>query len=237
MLKLITTSWDDGHVLDFKLAALLQKYSLPATFYIPQYNPERAVMAPRQVQALANDFEIGGHTLNHTRLYTKNSATIQKEVQGSYRWLQDLLGRPPVSFCFPGGVYNHTSAAAVFNCGYRVARTTELFSVKPFAKGIVLPTTLQVYPHSATTYAGHLGKRRKWASLLHWLKNGAEKDLVALAEYHLGRTIKNGGCFHLWGHSWEIEEHRLWGRLELIFQAIAARPGFTYSTNGGLAEN
>ena len=237
MSKLITTSWDDGHVLDFKLAALLQKYNLPGTFYIPQSNPERAVMLPRQVQALAADFEIGGHTLNHTRLYTKNGPTLQKEIRGSYLWLQDLLGEPPASFCFPGGVYNRTSAAAVFECGYRVARTTELFSVKPFVKGTVLPTTLQVYPHSKATYAKHLGKRRKWATLLHWLKHHPEKDLVTLTNYHLERVSQNGGCFHLWGHSWEIEAHGLWGQLELLFQAIAARPGFTYTANRGLAEN
>ena len=32
---LITTSWDDGHPLDLRLAELLHKYDVPATFYIP----------------------------------------------------------------------------------------------------------------------------------------------------------------------------------------------------------
>ncbi len=31
----ITTSWDDGHPLDFRVAELLSKYGLRGTFYIP----------------------------------------------------------------------------------------------------------------------------------------------------------------------------------------------------------
>ncbi len=34
MKKIVTTSWDDGHKLDLKLAHLLQKYNMPATFYV-----------------------------------------------------------------------------------------------------------------------------------------------------------------------------------------------------------
>src|SRR4051794_21779274 len=32
----ITTSWDDGHPLDIRIAELLAKYDLPGTFYIPR---------------------------------------------------------------------------------------------------------------------------------------------------------------------------------------------------------
>ena len=42
-MKIITTSWDDGHPLDFKLAELLNKYNLKGTFYIPRSNAEHRV--------------------------------------------------------------------------------------------------------------------------------------------------------------------------------------------------
>ncbi|HEX8462240.1 MAG TPA: polysaccharide deacetylase family protein, partial [Segetibacter sp.] len=105
-MKLITTSWDDGHILDFKIAELLTKYNLQGTFYIPRQNDERPVMNETQLLAIAKDFEIGGHTLNHVRLYTKNKAVWDHEIRGSYLWLQQLLGYNPVSFCFPGGHYS-----------------------------------------------------------------------------------------------------------------------------------
>ena len=31
----ITTSWDDGHPLDLRVAELLAKYGLQGTFYVP----------------------------------------------------------------------------------------------------------------------------------------------------------------------------------------------------------
>jgi peptidoglycan/xylan/chitin deacetylase (PgdA/CDA1 family) len=138
MKKLITTSWDDGHVLDLRLAELLQKYKLPATFYIPQINPERAVMPPHLIQSLAKSFEIGGHTLHHVRLRSANKELLEKEIKGSYIWLGHLLGESPVSFCFPGGVFDQTTVKYVFSSGYQLARTTELFCTTLFQQVVLL---------------------------------------------------------------------------------------------------
>ena len=33
--------------------------------------------------------------------------------------------------------------------------------------------------------------------------------------------IKNGGIWHLWGHSWEIDENNDWKKLEDIFREIS----------------
>ena len=37
---IVTTSWDDGHKLDLKLAALLKKYNIKGTFYISPHDNE-----------------------------------------------------------------------------------------------------------------------------------------------------------------------------------------------------
>jgi len=34
----VTTSWDDGSVIDLRLGALLTKYGMEGTFYIPNYS-------------------------------------------------------------------------------------------------------------------------------------------------------------------------------------------------------
>src|SRR2546422_1106628 len=64
----VTVSVDDGHPSDIATAALLCKFGLRATFYVPRINPERPVMAPPQIIELASMFEIGGHTLSHVQL-------------------------------------------------------------------------------------------------------------------------------------------------------------------------
>lgn len=230
-MKYITTSWDDGHVLDFKLADLLNKYNLPGTFYIPKSNAEHEVMTPQQVAELAKGFEIGGHTLSHIRLHTTDNQTLEYEIAGSYNWLSDLLGDAPVSFCFPGGVFHNEAVAVVYKSGYKVARTTELLSTKTQLHNRLTPTTLQVYEHTAFTYTKHLVKRGRLTNLIQWLNNASLQKLPSLTETYLNRVEKYGGCFHLWGHSWEIEELSLWGKLEELFRIMSNREGFSYVAN------
>lgn len=234
-MKLITTSWDDGHVLDFKLAELLNKYNLRGTFYIPKTNAEHQVMAATQILELAKQFEIGGHTLHHTRLSMKNRQQIDAEVYGCFNWLHHLLGYPPVSFCFPGGIFSPESVAAVFECGFKVARTTELLSVEKQTNHRLVPTTLQVYDHSAVTYLKHLVKRQRWQNMARWLSSNSLYNLQMLTEDYLNKIETSGGCFHLWGHSWEIEKYQLWNKLETIFKTISNRPNFTYIPNRAMS--
>lgn len=188
-------------------------------------------MTNAQITELAKQYEIGGHTINHIRLYRQNEALLRTEVEGSFNWLKELLGYDPVSFCFPGGIYNGPAVAAVFNSGYKLARTTELLSIHYSSDEKLISTTLQVYEHSGFTYFKHLVKRSKWINLVKWLSLNSLDNLVKLSEDYLNEVLKKNGCFHLWGHSWEIEENRLWKKLEEIFKAISNRPDFTYIQN------
>ena len=234
-MKCITTSWDDGHVLDFRLAELLNKYNIPGTFYIPKSNAEHKVMLPQQVAELAKEFEIGGHTLSHIRLHTTNIKMLEYEIAGSYKWLSDLLGDAPVSFCFPGGVFHGEAINMVYQSGYKIARTTELLSTKMQVHNHLTPTTLQVYEHNAFTYTKHLLKRGRFANLVQWLSTTSFQKLPSLTDGYLSLVEKNGGCFHLWGHSWEIEELGLWGKLEELFRIMSNRNGFSYVANKEIA--
>ena len=50
-----------------------------------------------------------------------------------------------------------------------------------------------------------------------------------------GRTLRHGGVFQLWGHSWEIEQERQWDRLEKLLATIAAnKDKVTSMTNSEL---
>src|SRR3954447_24640572 len=63
----ITTSWDDGHPLDARVAELLAKYNLPGTFYVPRTS-EYGTMSAGQLVELSSAFEIGAHTVRHVVL-------------------------------------------------------------------------------------------------------------------------------------------------------------------------
>jgi peptidoglycan-N-acetylglucosamine deacetylase len=229
-LKVITTSWDDGHPLDFRLAELLNKYKLKGTFYIPKSNAEHSVMSEEAIQELAQQFEIGGHTLTHARLGSLSKQRVDEEVKGCYHWLTRLLGTSPVSFCFPGGVYNAAVIESVKMAGFKVLRTTELLSINP-SLGALMPTTLQVYEHTKFTYLKHLVKRKKIINLLVWLNSFASSKLPFMVDHYLNKINKEGGCLHIWGHSWEIEENNLWKKLEQVFKQVSNLSDFRYEPN------
>lgn len=233
-MKIITTSWDDGHPKDFKIAELLDKYGLAGTFYIPKTNQEAQVMSEQSIVELSKYFEIGGHTLSHVRLHSTSRNFLEKEIKGCYTWLEELVGYAPSSFCFPGGVYNQAGIASVIDAGFETFRTTRLLSVKP-AKGFELSTTLQVYQHQRTAYFRHLLKRAKFINLFQWMKNKAETDLLKLTDFYLKEIEEKGGCFHLWGHSWEIERFGLWKNLEALLHKLSGLGGFQNLANKDLA--
>src|SRR5436190_13479271 len=87
----ITTSWDDGHPLDLRVAELLAKYDLRGTFYVPR-SAERGTMTAAQIRELSGAFEVGAHTLHHVVLTRAPEAQARQEIAGSKSWLEDLTG-------------------------------------------------------------------------------------------------------------------------------------------------
>jgi peptidoglycan/xylan/chitin deacetylase (PgdA/CDA1 family) len=232
MTRYITTSWDDGHPSDQRLADLLQKYDLKGTFYIPQINPGHRVMRETEIVDLSARFEIGAHTLRHLNLKRLPAHQAAEEIKGSFLWLRNLLSKDPVSFCPPFGKYSERSLALIYAAGFRIVRTTELLS--PRSSAGVLPTTVQMYEHRPFTYFKHLLKRRQWRNFDLWGRAGFAADNERLVRHYLEYIYEHGGCLHLWGHSWELDSHDYWPKLERIFSIISRLPGFTYVENGQL---
>src|SRR5437016_2462370 len=103
--KFVSISVDDGHPTDLRTRDLLQKYGLQATFYIPARNAEREVLPPAVVRQLSTGFEIGAHTFNHVALKHLPAEKAWLEIKQGKDWLEDVLGRPVHSFCYPRGKF------------------------------------------------------------------------------------------------------------------------------------
>jgi peptidoglycan/xylan/chitin deacetylase (PgdA/CDA1 family) len=239
----ITTSWDDGHPLDLRLAELLSKYDLPATFYIPLRNG-REVLSSAQIREISTSFEIGGHTLNHCDLTSVPNEVGQREITECKHALEQMTGMPCTSFCFPLGHFRREHLKQVKKAGYRVSRTVELMSLAPpkLRDGtLLMPTTIQAVPAGLPTYIRNSMKRFRPLNLVRYLQ--CEKgDWVSTAEAVLGQALKAGGVFHFWGHSWEIEKHQAWKGVERVFAMLSqsrgrAVFGSNSSISGALANN
>jgi peptidoglycan/xylan/chitin deacetylase (PgdA/CDA1 family) len=228
----LTTSWDDGHRCDVRLARMLKEHGLKATFYVAPENHEFAkedLLSLPEIRDLSRDFEIGAHSMTHRRLPTISEQEAAREIIESKAVLEQVIGKEIKSFCYPGGAYTKLHVQLVKDTGYRYARTVARYTFKvedPYEAG----TSLHVYNHRFGFDLWQTARFVKFQPVkvlrcLEW---------EALAKAMFDRVIKEGGIYHIWGHSWEIDEHSDWEALENVFRYISANPKVSYVTNGEL---
>ena len=224
MTVVFTTSWDDGHPLDLRLAEVLARHGIRGTFYAPRRNIEgRAVMSTTELRELAQGFEIGGHTLEHVRLDAIGLHQARSQVLDGKARIEDELGAPIIGFCYPGGTHNASIREIVRSAGFRYARTTDNFHAAPPHDPFRTPTTLQLFPHDHTTYLKNFIRGRQWGARRSLFKMSLTAEtLDQLLARLLAAVAADGGVFHLWGHSWEIEERQLWTVLDRFLARVAA---------------
>jgi peptidoglycan/xylan/chitin deacetylase (PgdA/CDA1 family) len=214
------------------VAALLENYGMPGTFYVAPANREIPLsrrLDARGIGDLSRTFEIGGHTMTHPRLTTLPLTESEREVVTGRRFLQDCTGQPITAFCYPGGCYDARHPALVAAAGFTLARTVERHVTRLGPSPFEVGTTFHAYRHlsdpmAAWRMAGARGGRA-WRYYRDW-------DTWAIACFD--RVFQTGGVYHLWGHSWEIDSRHDWLRLERVLKHVSGRPDVRYVDNSGL---
>jgi len=218
----ITTSWDDGNPSDLRVAELLVKHGLQGTFYVPKV-AKTGTMIAAQIRDLSSVFEMGAHTLHHVALTGLMKDEAWREISDSKSWLEDTIGRSCRMFCPPSGEFSREHVRMIQRAGFIGLRTTELGSLdhpRERTDFVLMPTTLQAYPHGLLAVARNAAKRFAFTNLWRLVANGRAADWPMLARCLLRRVLDEGGVFHLWGHSWEVGEADQWTRLEEVLQAM-----------------
>ncbi|HEV2339195.1 MAG TPA: polysaccharide deacetylase family protein [Patescibacteria group bacterium] len=229
---IVTTSWDDGHKLDRKLALLLKKYNIKGTLYVSPLNHEFAkkdLLSKIDMVSLSKNFEIGAHTMHHLHLSQIPLQLADKEIRDSKKYLENIIHKRVQSFCYPYGDYNENIAKLVEKNGFLLARTTKRYSFVLPDNLFSIPTTFHTYNHysdihKVLQFSGlHVSRILRYTS---W--DNLAKDLF---DY----TAEKKTVFHLWGHSWEFEKFNSWEKLENVFRYIANRKNVYYMSNAEAA--
>ena len=222
---IFTTSWDDGHPLDLKLAELLRRYNVPATFYIPINNPERECMNPQEIREIAQEFDIGGHSYTHMKLTRMSPDEVKREITSGKERLEEIIGRKLISFCYPWGHFNGRIIDITRGAGFIGARTVQLFARNPrdpFRVGTMVYAGDLWFP----AYIKHAVASLDSALSLFLLKDNLYfRHWDRIAVETLRFIIENGGVWHLWGHSWEIDKNNDWQKLEAVLMEIGRLAG------------
>lgn len=222
MRGVLTTSWDDGHPLDQRVADLLAKYGLAGTFYVP-FKHSRPLMTDSEMRELCKSFELGAHTVSHTVLTTVSAKTAEFEIAESKKRIENVTGYSCDVFCFPSGRFRASHIDMVRRAGFRCARTVELLSTDfpRTAAGVhLIPTTVQAKSHNSSVYLKNAARRFALGNFVRFALSARAGNWVETAKALLKAVAERGGVFHLWGHSWEIEEHQQWSQLEEVLRQM-----------------
>jgi peptidoglycan/xylan/chitin deacetylase (PgdA/CDA1 family) len=106
---------------------------LRALFNPPPVAASDLPMTKQQVAELAADglFDIGGHTVTHPVLPALDPCERRVEILSGKLACEQLANRPVAGFAYPHGAVDAGSRAAVQECGFEWACSTEPRSVSP----------------------------------------------------------------------------------------------------------
>ncbi|MBU2222001.1 MAG: polysaccharide deacetylase family protein, partial [Candidatus Omnitrophica bacterium] len=129
----LAITFDDGYWDNYTYAfPVLKKYNLPATIFLitdeignkvglgDKLNWEDVILM--QDSGLIN---FGSHTLSHHVLTEiRSEDELRKEILSSKKILEERLGRPINTFCYPKGFFNQRVKELVKEAGYKAAVAT-----------------------------------------------------------------------------------------------------------------
>jgi peptidoglycan/xylan/chitin deacetylase (PgdA/CDA1 family) len=118
--KPIVLSFDDGYPGDWRYALPI----LRAHHFAGVLNLQIGNLVPKRVRDLIRGgWEVDAHTFTHPDLRQVGASQLRREVAGARHWLQGTFGVGVPAFCYPFGLYDARTVAAVRRAGYVVAET------------------------------------------------------------------------------------------------------------------
>ena len=125
--KPVILTFDDGYA-DFYTTALpiLRSHGFVAVSYVVSgFVGWPGYMTSAQIrEADRSGMEIGSHTVNHANLANVSAGAVRTQIVQSKEFLEQVVGHPVSSFCYPSGKYTSAVASAVAAAGYHDATTT-----------------------------------------------------------------------------------------------------------------
>ena len=136
--------------------------------------------------------------------------------------IEEGIGRPVTSFCYPYGAYTDEHPDMVRSAGFISARTVERFRTDRPTDLFRMGTTTHAYRHLVDGPQIVRRTRSPRRGSRPCGETGSSSGAGCFEE-----TCATGGVFHLWGHSWEVDANDDWSRL-----AVGARRDLDHDVVG-----
>lgn len=194
----LRVSCDDGRKEMLEVAKLLDMYGLKGIFYIAPFE-SACNLTGRDIKDLASRHEIGGHTLNHTRLTEVDIEKAEMEIVEGKKELEEIIERKIYKFAFPRGWYSDALKLLVRSAGFTEARTMKMgvINLDGYDK-FETPVSAQNYPREeyfGDIYKGIINK--------------------------FNEAKKEGNYFNLVIHTDDILKFKQWEMIDKVFKYIS----------------
>jgi peptidoglycan/xylan/chitin deacetylase (PgdA/CDA1 family) len=197
------------------------------------YHGGKALEAADLKSLRSGGFEIGAHGVSHRILTGLGPKELDREVRICKSRLEDTISQPVPMFCYPKGRFNKSVIRHVKEAGYKGARTTRMLRQGLDFDPFQMPTSLLAHPNTRMQYAKNLVKGRNIRGLFDYVTRFIRLDSwVSMGKVLFDRVLRKGGLWHLYGHSWEIEQGGLWAGLAEMLDYVCGREGVLYLSNG-----
>jgi peptidoglycan/xylan/chitin deacetylase (PgdA/CDA1 family) len=137
--RYVCVTFDDGYRDNLEAAApVLRELGIPATIFVVTavidgsatfswFDDPPPALSWDEVRSLdaETSIDIQAHTRTHPWLPTVDDEHAREEIVGSKHDLEEQLGHPVTSFCYPAGLYGPREVQLVRDAGYRSAVTTD----------------------------------------------------------------------------------------------------------------
>ena len=123
----VCLTFDDGFRDNFSGAfPVLQKYQARATIYLAPRLPDQEILSTDEIQSMVASglVEFGAHTMHHVNLTQVDEATARREIAESKTEVEQITGRPCLTFAYPYGRWNEKTVEWVREAGFTSAVTT-----------------------------------------------------------------------------------------------------------------
>ena len=145
---IVALSFDDGYLRHLKIARLLNRLKVRATFYCITHLKSfggKATLAidPENFQEIADlGHEVGSHTCTHPNLTELPINRLDQELKLSKRYLENIIGTEVLGVAYPYGLFNAnvlSTASKYYHYGRSAAvyQKEDLYNVKPPTRNMI----------------------------------------------------------------------------------------------------
>lgn len=225
--KAFTFSYDDGVTQDRQMVEIFNKYNMKCTFNLNSgtFGMENVAIGydhfvshykikPEEVADLYKGHEVAAHSVTHPRLQFLSEDTMRYEIMEDRMNLEDLVGYPVNGFAYPYGTYDDTVIRVLEESGIKYARTVE-----------------------ETGEFGIPQNFLKWHPTCHFHSDKLDDCTERFLTLGTGTILpKLLPVFYVWGHSYELDAHNAWDKMEDFCKKVSGQEDVWYATNGEIVE-